>query len=42
MQDVSTYTYHMSCILKALIHIEEHLNETLELEAIAKIARISP
>jgi AraC family transcriptional regulator len=42
MLDLSTYTYHMSCILRVLIYIEEHLNETLELEVLAKIARISP
>src|SRR5436305_15102724 len=32
----------MSCILGALIYIEEHINETLELDVLAKIARISP
>lgn len=42
MQDLSTYAYHMSCILRVLIYIEEHLNEALELEELAKIARISP
>ena len=42
MQDLSTYAYHMSCIIRVLIYIEEHLNETLELEELAKIARISP
>lgn len=42
MKDLSTYAYHMSCILRALIYIEEHFNETLELDAIAKMARISP
>jgi len=42
MQDLSTYAYHMSCLLRALIYIEEHLNETLELDTLAKIARISP
>jgi AraC family transcriptional regulator len=42
MRDLSTYAYHMSCILRVLIYIEEHLNETLELEELAKIARISP
>jgi AraC family transcriptional regulator len=42
MRDLSTYAYHMSCILKVLIYIEEHLNDSLELEELAKIARISP
>lgn len=32
MQDLSTYAYHMSCILRVLIYIEEHLNETLGAE----------
>ncbi len=38
----STNAYHISCILRVLIHIEENLNEALELEDLAKIARISP
>lgn len=42
MTELSTYAYHMSCILRVLVYIEEHLNETLELEELAKIARISP
>lgn len=42
MQDLSTYTHHMGRILKVLIHIEEHLDEPLDLDVLAKIAKISP
>lgn len=42
MQDLTTYAYHMSCILKVLIYIEENLESPLELDELAKIARISP
>lgn len=42
MRDLSTYSYHMSCILRVLIYIEENLHESLDLEMMAKIARISP
>jgi len=42
MSDLSTYSFHMSCLLKVLIYIEDHFNEPLELETLAKIAGISP
>ena len=42
MKDLSTYSYHMQCILKVLIYIDEHLGEELVLEKLAKIAHISP
>lgn len=35
-------THHISSILKALIYIEEHLHDILELQQLAKIAGISP
>jgi AraC family transcriptional regulator len=42
MKDISTYSYHMQCILKVLVYIETHLEEPLDLEKMAKIAHISP
>lgn len=42
MQENATYTHHISRILKVLVYIEEHLDETLALEKLAKIAHISP
>jgi AraC family transcriptional regulator len=42
MVHTSSYNFHIGCILKVLIYIEEHLNEPISLEEMAKIARISP
>lgn len=42
MKDLSTYSYHMGCILKVLIYIDENLREPLALKKLAKIAHISP
>lgn len=38
MKDLSTYSYHMGCILKVLIYIDEHLDEPLALEKLAHIS----
>lgn len=37
-----TYLHHMECILRVLVYIEKHLSEELSLDALAKIAHISP
>ncbi len=42
MDDLTTYAYHIGRILKVLVYIEEHLDEELPLEKMAKIASISP
>lgn len=42
MSDLSTYANHMGRILKVLVYIEEHFDQPLLLEEMAKIARISP
>jgi transcriptional regulator GlxA family with amidase domain len=38
----NTYSVHISAILRVLIYIEEHVDESLLLEKLARIARISP
>lgn len=42
MTDLTTYAYHIACILKVLVYIESHLDEELSLEKMSKIANISP
>ena len=42
MSDLTTYAYHIGCILKVLVYIEDHLDIELSLEKMAKIAHISP
>lgn len=42
MADLHSYTYHITRILKVLVHIETNLSEELSLENMAKIACISP
>lgn len=42
MSDLSTYAYHMGCILKVLVYIEERFDEPVQLEKMAQIACISP
>lgn len=42
MSELTTYAHHMGCILKVLVYIEDHLDEELQLEKMAKIASISP
>ena len=42
MATSSTYTHHISSILRVLLYIEDHLDEPLSLEKMAKLARVSP
>lgn len=42
MSDLSTYAFHMGCILKVLVYIEERCDEPMNLEKMAEIACISP
>lgn len=42
MSQLSIHESHINRILKVLIYIEEHLDDSLDLEAMSKIARISP